>query len=242
MIRPTAHAPALHNLVSARLGRSQFTRQAKNAHLAGQQRTKHAIASQLLVSATLQRSFQRPANAQTFALIAPIRRANVTKVAGLAKASMPHVTTLANVLLSWDSVMQVKNRFTHLARSALLAGIRRTRHVTALQQSVSASLLRRSRRRAPVRRSALDAPRPIASATRVGLARASQPHEITHASVLRNSVFVMQVRRQSTHPAKNAHRAGQRRTPRACVLPRLVSATKIRRHLQSSQILGVHGC
>jgi len=132
--RVITHASALPSLAFARREKSQSTRLARSARLAGQRRTKRATVSQQLASVNLQRNYPRPARAPRFVLDAPNPLANAQqKHAGLVKGSTQHETTLAIVSLSWASATKEKSPCTRLGKSARLAGPRRTRHACASQ-------------------------------------------------------------------------------------------------------------
>jgi len=85
MIHQTRRVNVLLILTFASLERSQYTLQARNVHLAGQLKTKRAIASQQSGFANHQESFLKQAHVRPSALIARIQRANAMKGAGLGR-------------------------------------------------------------------------------------------------------------------------------------------------------------
>merc|ERR1712232_43778 len=228
MTRPTRRANPSHSLASARQEKNQCTRLARSAHHAGLRRTKHATASRQSAFAILQRSSLRPAHAPRFALIAPIHRANVMKDAGQAKALTRRVIIRASALPSLASAKREKSLSIRLARSARLAGQRRTKRATVSQQLASASLQRNYLRPARALRCVLDAPSPLANAQQkhAGLAKASTQRETTRAIVSLSWASVTKEKSPYTRLGKSARLAGRRRTRHACASQHSAFATR----------------
>merc|ERR1712151_375577 len=118
----------------ARLARNQFTRLERNVHLAGQRKTRHAIALLQSVFASPQHSCQQRVRVLRCVPNARTPSVNAMRV-GQGKASMRHGIILVSVSQNWVFAKLVKSQSTLLAKNAHLAGLKRTRRACALQQS-----------------------------------------------------------------------------------------------------------
>merc|ERR1711957_1084443 len=116
-------ANALPSWVSAKLARNQSTRLDRSAHHAGQQRTRLATALQQLVSASPQRSCPQQVRALSCA----------------QNARTPHASASPSLVFA----RRGRNLCTLMAKSAPLAGQRRTRRACVSRPSVFATRTRR---------------------------------------------------------------------------------------------------
>merc|ERR1712232_1103985 len=129
---------------------------------------------------------------------------------------------------SLASAKREKSLSIRLARSARLAGQRRTKRATVLQQLASANLQRNYLRPARAPRFVLAAPSPLANAQQkhVGLAKASTQHETTLAIVSPSWASVTKEKSPCTRLGKSARLAGPRRTRHACASQHSAFATR----------------
>jgi len=135
---------ALQSWTSVQMVKILSTRQARNAQVAGRQRTMLATASQRSVSVNHQQSYPLRALVPTFAQDVKTSTASAQMVhAGLAKASTRPEITPASALPSWISARMARSQCTHQARTARIAGRKRTRHACASPHLASAMRLLR---------------------------------------------------------------------------------------------------
>jgi len=212
----------LLSLTFASQVKSQNTPKGRNAQTAGRPRTLLACALRQSDFATHQPSSQPRRNAQRCARNAKTLLASAT-LAGQGRGLTLHATIPASALLNWASATRAKSLSTPRAKSAQIAGQRKTLHAIALLPLGFANHLQCSQK--PVRALLFvqAAPTHLASAQQApaGQAPTCRTPQITPASALLSWASARPAKSQSIQRAKNAQVVGRQRTRHAIALLRL---------------------